>query len=117
LSEKRKLDEEISAFQSHRHFWNNSPGAVLRTGLEYVLDPLRMRIYDENIKGEFAPEMLDVEKLVKTLRALIKVVPCWMETYFNVYHLLMWFPGWRLLSAVTYILWGGGLVWWQTQPI
>ena len=64
MSEKRKLDEETGVFQSHRHFWNNSLGAVLRTGLERVPDPLRMRIYDENIKGEFTPEMLDVEKLI-----------------------------------------------------
>ena len=64
MSEKRKPDKKISMFQSHRRFWDNSPGTVLHTGLEHVLDPLRMRIYDENIKGEFAPEMLDLGELI-----------------------------------------------------
>jgi len=64
LLEKRKPDREISVFQSHRHFWDNSPGTVLRTELGHNPDPLRMRIYDENIKGEFAPEMLDLGELI-----------------------------------------------------
>ena len=64
MSGKRKLDKEIGVFQSHRHFWNNSPGTVLRGESVLVPDPLRMRIYDENIKGEFTSEMLDLEKLI-----------------------------------------------------
>ena len=69
MSEKRKLDKEIGVFQSHRHFWNNSPGTVLRIeqGRGAALYSLRARIYDENIKGEFTPEMLDVEKLVNDI--------------------------------------------------
>ena len=67
MSEKRKPDREIGVFQSHRRFWNNSPGTVLRTERCFDLDPLRMRIYDENIKGEFTPEMLDIEKLINDI--------------------------------------------------
>ena len=63
MSEKEP-DKEIGAFQSHRHFWNNSPGTVLRVESEPVPNSLRMRIYDENIKGEFTPEILDIEKLL-----------------------------------------------------
>ena len=69
MSEKRKPDREISVFQSHRHFWNNSPGTVLRIeqGRGAALYSLRARIYDENIKGEFTPEMLDIEELVNEI--------------------------------------------------
>jgi len=64
LSEKRKLDKETGVFQSYRQFWNNSPGTILRVERVFDLDPLQKHIYDENIKGEFTPEMLDVEKLI-----------------------------------------------------
>jgi len=68
LSEEGKLDRETGVLQSHRHFWNNSPGTVLRrTQFGGNPDPLRVRIYDENIKGEFTPEMLDIEKLVNDI--------------------------------------------------
>ncbi len=69
MSEKGKLDKEIDVFQSHRHFWNNSPGTVLRIEQRRgaALYSLRARIYDENIKGAFTPEMLDVEKLVNDI--------------------------------------------------
>jgi len=75
LSEKRELDKEIGVFQSHRHFWNNSPGIVLRTELGVYTDPLRMRIYDENIKGEFTPEMLDLEKLINDITHAYQDLP------------------------------------------
>ena len=67
MSEKRKLDKEIGVFQSHRRFWSNSPGTVLRTERIANPDPLRMRIYDENIKGEFTPEMLDLGELINDI--------------------------------------------------
>ena len=67
MSGKRKLDKEIDVFQSHGHFWDNSPGTVLRTERIGNPDPLRVRIYDENIKGEFTPEMLDLEKLINDI--------------------------------------------------
>ncbi|GAF94214.1 unnamed protein product, partial [marine sediment metagenome] len=69
MSEKRELDKERGVFQSHRHFWNNSPGTVLRIeqGRGAALYSLRARIYDENIKGEFTPEMLDIEELVNEI--------------------------------------------------
>jgi len=68
LSKEERLGRETGVFQSHRHFWNNSPGIVLCTGLgRSGTDPLRIRISDENIKGEFTPEMVDVEKLVNDI--------------------------------------------------
>ena len=68
MSEEGKLDRETGVLQSHRHFWNNSPGTVLRTERIVNPDPLRVRIYDENIKGEFTPEMLDLEKLINDIK-------------------------------------------------
>ncbi len=63
-------------FQSHRHFWNNSPGMVLRMGLgRSGADPLRVRISDENIKGEFTPEMVDVEKIVNDIARIYQDLP------------------------------------------
>jgi len=68
LSEEGKLDRETGVLQSHRHFWNNSPRTVLRTEQIANRDPLRVRIHDENIKGEFTPEMLDLEKLINDIK-------------------------------------------------
>jgi len=69
LSDEGRLDKETGLLQSHRHFWNNSPGTVLRrTQLTGNSDPLRVHIYDENIKGEFTPEMLDLEKLIDDIK-------------------------------------------------
>lgn len=67
MSEEGKLDRETGVFQSHRRFWNNSPGTILRAERIVNPDPLRVRIYDENIKGEFTPEMLDTEKLINDI--------------------------------------------------
>ncbi len=67
MSEKRNLDKKIGMFQSHRHFWSNSPGTVLRMEPGRVPDPLRVHIHDENIKGEFTPEMVDPEKLINDI--------------------------------------------------
>ena len=68
MSDEGNLDRETGVLQSHRHFWNNSPGTVLRTERIVNPDPLRVRIYDENIKGEFTPEMLDLEKLINDIK-------------------------------------------------
>lgn len=67
MSEEGKLDRETGVFQSHRRFWNNSPGTILRAERIVDPDPLRMRIYDENIKGEFTPEMLDLGELINDI--------------------------------------------------
>ena len=75
MSERRKLDKEIGVFQSHRRFWNNSSGIVLCNESEPVPDPLRVRVYDENIKGEFTPEMLDVEKLINGITHAYRDIP------------------------------------------
>jgi len=64
LSKERKFDKKIGVFRSHCRFWNNSPGLILRVERVFDPDPLRRHIYDENIKGEFTLEMLDVEKLI-----------------------------------------------------
>jgi len=83
LSEKRKPDKEISVFQSHRRFWDNSPGTVLRAGRIVNPDPLRVRIYDENIKGEFTPEMLDLGKLVDDITRTYQDHPLLNEDVFQ----------------------------------
>jgi len=76
LSKEERLGKETGVFQSHRHFWNNSPRTVLRTGPgRSGADPLRVRISDENIKGEFTPEMVDVEKLVNDIARTYQDLP------------------------------------------
>jgi len=64
LSKEERLGRETGVFQSHCHFWNNSPRTVLRNERFHIPDRLAIRIRDENIKGEFTPEMLDIEKLI-----------------------------------------------------
>ena len=69
MSKEERPARETGMFESHRHFWNNSPGVVLRMGLgRGGTDPLRVRISDENIKGEFTPEMVDVERIVNAIK-------------------------------------------------
>ena len=76
MSKEERLGKETGVFQSHRHFWNNSPRTVLRTGPgRSGADPLRVRISDENIKGEFTPEMVDVEKLVNDIARTYQDLP------------------------------------------
>ena len=47
----------MNMLQSHRNYWNNSPGLVLRRNESSGnLDPLKTRISDENIsQGELLP--------------------------------------------------------------
>ena len=70
MPETSKLDKEMSVFQSHNDFWNNTPGIVLRNepNEPIIWDPLRKRIRDENIKGNFTPEMIDLETLINTIK-------------------------------------------------
>lgn len=85
MSEKGEPDREIGVFQSHRHFWNNLPGIVLCCRLNYYSqDPLRTRIYDENIKGEFTPEMLDMEKLIDDITRAYQDLPLLNGDVFKV---------------------------------
>ena len=64
MPEKGKFDKESDIFQSHRDFWENLPGTVLRAKVDFTRDPLRMQIHTENIKGDYSVERLDIEKLV-----------------------------------------------------
>ena len=76
MSKEERLGRETGVFQSHRHFWNNSPGIVLRMGLgRSGTDPLRVRISDENIKGEFTPEMVDIERIVNDITRTYRDLP------------------------------------------
>ena len=85
MSEKGEPDREIGVFQSHRHFWNNLRGIVLCCRLNYYSqDPLRTRIYDENIKGEFTPEMLDLEKLIDDIIRAYQDLPLLNGDVFKV---------------------------------
>ena len=62
--------------QSHRNFWNNSPGIVLRR-IESIgsRDPLRIYIHDENIKGKFTPEMVDIERIIDHIAYIYQGLP------------------------------------------
>ena len=84
MSKERKIEGKTGVLQSHRHFWNNSPGIVLRgTQFDGNPDPLRVRIYDENIKGEFTPEMLDIENLVNDIEHSYQDCPLLNEDIFQ----------------------------------
>lgn len=62
--------------QCHRNFWNNSPGIVLRrTESISGRDPLRTYIHDQDIKGEFTAEMVDVERIVDHIARIYQGLP------------------------------------------
>ena len=75
MSDRNELEKENKMIHSHQKYWNNSPGLVLRGEWDYSRSPLRIRVHDENIKGDFTPEMLDIEKLVKETESACKVHP------------------------------------------
>jgi len=54
--------EEI-LINKHRDFWKNSPGLVLRSQLDFDREPFRKRVYNENIKGPFTPQLVDTDWL------------------------------------------------------
>ncbi len=47
----------------HRNFWKNTPGVILRSQLDFNREPFRKRVYNENIKGPFTPQLLDTDWL------------------------------------------------------
>ena len=59
------MEKEKQLIQSHREFWDNKPGLVLRSSLDFGREPFRKHVYDENIKGTFTPEMLDINWLAE----------------------------------------------------
>ena len=56
---------EREMFKSCEDYWDNKPGTVLRSALDYSRNPLRIKIHDENIKGDFSHDMLEIDKLVQ----------------------------------------------------
>lgn len=74
MLDERELEEE-RIIQLHRQFWENKRGLVLRGEWDYGRCPLRIRVYDENIKGDFTAEMLDIERLVKETESACRVHP------------------------------------------
>ena len=75
MSEKNEAKIESGLINYHRKYWNNSPGLVLRGEWNYSRSPLRIRVHDENIKGNFTPAMLDMDKLVKDTETACKIYP------------------------------------------
>ncbi len=65
MPDQEDLTGEQIILQSHKDYWKNKSGVVIRGALDYGRSPLRIKIHDENIKGDFTPEMLDVDDLVK----------------------------------------------------
>lgn len=74
MIDKNELEDE-RIIQLHRQFWENKQGLVLRGEWDYSRCPLRIRVYDENIKGDFTPEMLDMERLVKETESVCRAHP------------------------------------------
>lgn len=72
---EKNLDKKKSLLQSHRNFWKNSPGTILRSGRLAYLDPLRIRVYEENIKGDFTPENLELERLIEDIKRTYQELP------------------------------------------
>ncbi len=75
LPDKKEIEIEKKLIQSHYQFWNNTPGLVLRGKWDYSRSPLRIRIHDGNIKGDFTPDMLNIERLVKETELSCKAYP------------------------------------------
>ncbi len=70
----KKLEDE-RVIQLHRQFWENKQGLVLRGEWDYGRCPLRIRVHDDNIKGDFTAEMLDIERLVKETESVCRAHP------------------------------------------
>ena len=75
LPDKKEIEIEKKLIQSHYQFWNNTPGLVLRGKWDYSRSPLRIRIHGGNIKGDFTPDMLNIERLVKETESACKAYP------------------------------------------
>ena len=75
MSDKSELEIERNVIDTHRKYWKNTPGLVLRGEWDYSRSPLRIRVHDENIKGDFTPEMLDVDRLVRDTETACKAHP------------------------------------------
>ena len=65
MTDKSELEKEQEVIKPHQKYWNNSPGLVLRSEWDFSRSPLRIRVHDENIKGDFTSEMLDIDELVR----------------------------------------------------
>ena len=65
MPDQEELTGEQRLFQSHKDYWKNKSGVVMHGAMDYSRSPLRIKIHDENIKGNFTPEMLDVGELVR----------------------------------------------------
>lgn len=75
MADQKELTGEQRLFQSHKDYWANKSGVVLRSALDYSRNPLRIKIHDENIKGDFTAEMLDVDNLVKETEIVYRERP------------------------------------------
>jgi len=56
---------EENIINKHLDFWKNTPGVVLRSQLDFNREPFRKRVYNENIKGPFTPQVLDTDWLTQ----------------------------------------------------
>jgi hypothetical protein len=56
---------EETLIDKHCAFWKNEAGVVLLSQLDFSREPFRKRIYNENIKGPFTSDILDIDWLVQ----------------------------------------------------
>ncbi len=68
-----QIKDEV--FENHLKFWANVPGFRMLCGLNRVQEPLRKRVREENIKGKYTVDMLDVDKLLEEYVAAYKDQP------------------------------------------
>jgi hypothetical protein len=57
---------EEAMIKKHLDFWSNTPGIFLRSQLDFSREPFRKRVYNENIKGPFTTDMLDIDSMVQS---------------------------------------------------
>ena len=75
MSDGNELAIENEMIENHGKYWKNTPGLVMRGEWDYSRSPLRIRVHDENIKGDFTAELLDVDRLVRDTETACKAHP------------------------------------------
>ena len=75
MSDQQEQKREDELIASLKQYWENKPGLVMRGDWDYSRSPLRVRVHDENIKGNFTADMLDIEDLVKETEKACKMYP------------------------------------------
>jgi hypothetical protein len=94
-----------SLIREHQAFWDNTPGVVLRSQLDFSREPFRKRIYTENIKGPFSIESLDIDWLVQAYKKAFQDRPAFngdLVEFIQFAYVVPWMEG--IIGCLIYSL-------------